>query len=195
MNRKIQDNLKIALLTMLLTIVVSASISAEENNMEDTPAQKGIALTAGRTYAPDSNIDFFMASGFILYDYEKIWKHKAPDPLRFKIEGNLGVADYTKTRLVASANIFALYYLDLFETQKLKPYIEGGIGIIYTDFQVRGQGLRLNFNPQIGLGTEIKTGSGDTLFFSLRIHHISNGELDDENRGINSVMCMLGFYF
>jgi len=137
MNIKIKKRIIITLLLILMIVVSSFSISAEENNGEDIPARKGISLTAGRTYNLSSNIDLFMMSGFLLYDYEKIWKHKAPEPLRFKFEGNLGVAHFNKTRLVTSVNIFALYYLDSFETQKLKPYIEGGIGIIYTDFQVR----------------------------------------------------------
>jgi lipid A 3-O-deacylase len=136
-----------------------------------------------------------MVSGFALYDYEKVWHHKAPDQLMFKVEGSIGAAHDQKTRLVSSMNIFALYYLDIFKTGKLKPYIEGGIGVIYTDFQVRGQGLRLNFNPQLGIGTEIHTENDNTYHLSLRLHHISNGGLDDKNRGINSVMGMFGYYF
>ncbi|MBN2418000.1 MAG: acyloxyacyl hydrolase, partial [Deltaproteobacteria bacterium] len=69
------------------------------------------------------------------------------------------------------------------------------IGIIYTDFQIPGQGLRMNFNPQLGVGTEIKTRFEKTMFMSLRIHHISNAGLDDENSGIDSVIGMFGFYF
>ncbi len=195
MKRKIKNRFFVILLLILMIAAGSFSISAEENNLEDIPDVKSIAFTFGRTYDPDNDIDFYMMSGFIMYDYEKIWKHKAPDSLRFKIEGSLGAAHENKTRLVTSVNMFALYYLDYFETRVFKPYIEGGIGIIYTDFQVKGQGLRLNFNPQMGLGTEIRTGSEHTMYLSLRLHHISNAGLDDDNRGVNSVMCMLGVYF
>jgi lipid A 3-O-deacylase len=180
---------------MMLIFFVSSCVSAEENNGKYLPTRSGIAITAGRSYDPENNIDFYMLSGFMLFDYDKIWKHKAPENLRFKIEGSGGAAHKDKTRLVLSGNIFALYYLDWFKSRTFKPYVEGGIGIMYTDFQVEGQGLRLNFNPQIGLGTEIKAGKDETFFLALRLHHISNAGLDDQNRGVNSVMFMLGFHF
>ena len=171
------------------------TVYAEEKSKEFAPTRYGISLVSGNTYDPTNNIGFYMISGHILYDYEKIWKHRAPDRLRFKVEGSIGATDYMKTRLVSSVNIFALYYPYLFENQTFRPYVEAGIGAIYTDFQIKGQGSRINFNPQLGLGTEIKLNPDNTFFFTLRLHHISNGDLDDENRGINSVMCMLGYYF
>ena len=72
---------------------------------------------------------------------------------------------------------------------------EGGIGVIYTDFQVEGQGLRFNFNPQLGIGAEFPRESKKPYFAALRLHHISNAGLDDENRGINSVVFMVGRFF
>ena len=181
--------------TMILIILMIAnSVSAGEKETLYLADRYGMSAVIGESYNPD-NIDFYMLSGFLLYDYEKIWKHRAPEQLRFKLEGSIGSAHYGKNRLVASMNIFALRYLDFLKTPTLKPYIEGGIGIIYTDFQVRGQGLRTNFNPQLGIGTEINTRFEKTLFFSLRFHHISNGGLDDDNRGLNSVMAMFGYYF
>ena len=60
---------------------------AEEKGDEFAPTRYGISLSAGNTYDPTNNIGFYMMSGFILYDYEKAWKHKAPDRLRFKVEG------------------------------------------------------------------------------------------------------------
>jgi lipid A 3-O-deacylase len=68
------------------------------------------------------------------------------------------------------------------------------IGIIYW-LQVKGQGLKVNFNPQMGIGAEFKTESRDTYFLSLRLHHISNADLYDKNREVNSVIFMIGRYF
>jgi len=194
MTSKFKYLINIILISFFITVGTGNGY-AEDKNVEDTPTQYGMSVTAGSSYDPTNNISFYMMSGFIMYDYEKVWKHKAPDELRFKIEGSLGVADDYKTRLAASMNIFAVYYPDLFDSQTFRPYVEGGVGVIYTDFQVKGQGLRINFNPQIGLATEIKINSDRTFFLALRLHHISNGGIDDENRGINSVLCMLGYYF
>lgn len=91
--------------------------------------------------------------------------------------------------------MFALYYLEGFSYKSFRPYIEGGIGVIYTDFKVDGQGLRFNFNPQMGIGTEFKVGSDTTFFTALRLHHISNGGLNHENTGISSVTVSLGRFF
>lgn len=195
MNRKIILRIIITISCALIFTVNISSISAEEKGKEFAPNRYGISLITGNTYDPTNNTGFYMISGLVLYDYEKIWKHRAPDELRFKVEGGIGAANDRKTRPVSSISIFALYYLDLFESQTFRPYIEAGVGAIYTDFQIKGQGSRVNFNPQLGLGTEIKLNSKNRFFFALRLHHISNGSLDDENRGINSVMCMLGYYF
>jgi lipid A 3-O-deacylase len=183
------------LLLIVFALILSNWVYAQENSDKYLATRYGLSIVTGKTYDPTNNINLYMVSGFALYDYDKVWRHKAPEQLMFKVEGSIGAAHDQKTRLVSSMNIFALYYLDMFKTCKLKPYIEGGIGIIYTDFQIRGQGLRLNFNPQLGIGTEIKAGNDNIYYLSLRLHHISNGGLDDENRGINSVMGMIGYYF
>ena len=195
MNKKRAVKLKLTILAAIL-ILLSASVTyAEEESGKYVPTRKGAAVTAGMSYDPNSDFDFYMLSGFYLFDYDRVWKHRAPENLRFKVEGTAGVARDYKTRFVTSVNMFALHYLDFLKTGKLKPYVEGGIGIIYTDFQVSGQGSRINFNPQIGLGTEIEAGSHETFFFAVRFHHLSNANLKDENRGVNSVMCMFGCYF
>jgi hypothetical protein len=36
-------------------------------------------------------------------------------------------------------------YLEVISSDRLVPYLEGGIGVFYTDFQVEGQGSRINF--------------------------------------------------
>jgi hypothetical protein len=137
-------------------------------------------------------MQFFLASWQALYDYEAIWPHEAPDALGIRFEGNLGAAtgtEFSGARLMASGNVLAVYDLAPFGTPKFAPYVEAGVGLIYTDFQRKGQGLRMNFNPVAGIG--IRMGS---RFLTLRLHHLSNGGLDDDNRGINSVILGFGIY-
>jgi hypothetical protein len=168
---------------------------AEETELQYLPTRYGIAIMGGNTYAPENDMTFALLSGFVLFDYERVWHHKAPDPLRFKVEFNAGATTRPATRAVISSGIFALYYLKSLSTDVLRPYVEGGIGAIYTDFQIKGQGLRFNFNPQMGIGTEIKSRSGVSFFSALRLHHISNGGLHHDNRGINSVVLIVGRFF
>jgi hypothetical protein len=158
------------------------------------PENTGMAVVVGSSYDPEPTFGFIQVSLMALYDYEQILPHRAPEPLRFKLEGNLGMADF-RPRLLASANFFALYYLRKLETKSFRPYIEAGAGLVYSDFQVDGQGLRLNFNPQAGIGTEWQSATGVRLYSAVRAYHLSNSELHRDNRGINAVTWMLGMFF
>ncbi|MBF0117690.1 MAG: acyloxyacyl hydrolase [Desulfobacterales bacterium] len=145
------------------------------------------------SYDPNNDIKFNMISGFLLFDYDKIWKHKAPDELYFKVEANFGITN--QKQVVASSSIFALYYLDKYSLKSVRPYVEAGIGLVYTDFQIHKQGLRVNFNPQAGIGAEFFSKKLPSFFLAFRLNHLSNGNLHKENRGINSVFLQLGHFF
>lgn len=139
-----------------------------------------------------SHMSFFLASWQALYDYDAIWPHKAPEGLGIRFEGNLGVAtgtEFSGERLVASGNFLAVYEFDSPKTSAVVPYVEAGVGLIYTDFQREDQAFRLNFNPVAGFG--VRMGSA---FVVLRLHHLSNAGWDDDNRGINSLVLGFGLY-
>jgi lipid A 3-O-deacylase len=180
------------IIAFLLVSGIPGICLAEEDSTYEIPTRYGLAGVMGKTFDPVTDIRFIQLSGFAMWDYDKIWRHWAPDPLRFKLECTAGATTTPKTRPMISVGMMALYYLDFFSTSRLLPYLEGGIGVIYTDFQVVGQGSRFNFNPQIGFGTEFKWDSGPPFFGTLRLHHISNGGLNEENRGVNSLVLMIG---
>ena len=184
------------LITALVIFYCSGSLSAQSNEGY-APTESGIFLNSGYTYDPSDGAIFSQISLFRLYDYDRIWKHKAPDNLRFKVEGSVGSAflDDNDVKFIANAGILALLYLDRFETDRIKPYLEAGIGVIYTDYRVTGQDYRFNFNPQAGIGIEFKREGNQNRFVSLRMHHISNGGLGSLNRGQNSIVFAFGQYF
>jgi hypothetical protein len=155
----------------------------------------GLAVVLGSSYDPQPKIKFCQLSVLAIYDYEQIMPHRAPEPLKFKLEGSVGAADLSGARLLASVNFFALYYLKSLQTSHFLPYVEAGAGVVYSDFQVDGQGLRFNFNPQAGVGTEWQTPDGERWFLAIRAYHISNGELYHDNRGINGVTLQCGVFF
>ena len=181
-------------LSLLWPLAISA---AEPDPDRYLPDRYGLAVMAGTTYDPDNDIRLGMLSGFALFDYDKIWKHAAPAPLRFKVEWNAGIGkdEDDHAKLITSVNIMALRFVERFSSNRFAPFVEAGIGLIYTDFRVKGQGLRLNFNPQLGIGTEFKTLSDHVYFATFRLHHISNGGLHEDNRGINSAVLLLGRFF
>ncbi len=161
---------------------------AQKAPEESVPDRYGLGLTIGHTVDPVGDINFLMVTASALFDYEKVWHHPAPRDLRFKVETSLGGSFTPTCNLMPSAEMLALFFLEPISGQSFKPYIEGGIGLIYTQHRVKDQGLHFNFNPQIGFGTEFTFDSGATYFTSLRWHPISNGGLDHENRGVNSIV-------
>ena len=179
----------------LAIITFPQAILAGEDNPDDIPNRYGLSLNIGNTYDPSGDTGFVMLTGFALFDYDKIWPHAAPEALRFKVEVSAG-STWTKDKdFMASASIFALYYIDRFAKGNFRPYVEGGIGGIYTEWKVDGQGSHLNFNPQLGIGTEFSVGPADIYLAALRLHHISNAGLKEDNRGVNSIAFVIGRYF
>lgn len=162
---------------------------------DTVPTRYGLGGNFGHSYDPDNDIDFLQLNGFALLDYDRVWPHRAPESLRFKVEAAAGVTTAPRTRAVVSTGMQALYYLDSLALGGLRPYAEAGIGLIYTDFQVPGQGWRINFNPQAGIGTELELGTFRRGYIAVRAHHLSNGRLYRENRGANSVALQAGLYF
>ena len=183
------------LIIVLVFLGNTGSALSEDNNESDIPTRYGLAAVLGKTFDPVNDIYFTQLSGFIMWDYDKIWHHWAPEPLRFKVEGTAGLTVSPKTRAMASVGMMALYYLEFISSDRLVPYLEGGIGVVYTDFQVEGQGSRFNFNPQIGIGVEFERDFGPPVFGAVRLSHISNAGLDHDNRGVNSLVLMIGRFF
>jgi lipid A 3-O-deacylase len=187
--------LHLCLIIMAVFLGNAPTAQSEDNNESDIQTRYGLAAVLGKTFDPINDIYFTQISGFIMWDYDKVWRHWAPDPLRFKVEGTAGLTVSPKTRAMVSVGMMALYYLEFISSDRLVPYLEGGIGLVYTDFQVDDQGSRINFNPQIGIGTEFGGESGAPFFGAVRLSHISNAGLHNENRGVNSVVLMIGRFF
>jgi lipid A 3-O-deacylase len=179
----------------LPSLLCQKPVFAEDTSSRDIPNRYGMTVVTGNAYDPRNEITFVQISGFALFDHERIFPHKAPEALRFKIEGSLGSMTRPEKRLMVSANIFSLYYINALATKTLKPYVEGGIGGIYMDYLWEGQGARFNFNPQLGVGTEINAGSGNPFIMALRLYHVSNAGLRSDNRGLNAATLHLGRFF
>lgn len=158
------------------------------------PTRYGAALLVGKAYSPD-HFGLVLAQGQVVFDYDRIFWHAAPEPLRFKLEANAGITTDGRHRGLLAVNAMALYYLEHFKRGDWTPYVEAGIGLIYTDFQVAGQGMRFNFNPQAGVGVEYALPGGAAVTTAVRLHHISNGKTHHDNRGINLALLMIGYLF
>lgn len=185
------------ILIIILGVVFCSGLALPVAAQDDdlyAPTRYGTALLAGKAYDPD-NIGLLMVQGQMLVDYDRVFWHAAPESLRLKFEVNGGLTIDGDQRTLLSLNMLALNYLGGFRIGSGLPYVEAGIGAIYTDFKVDGQGSRFNFNPQLGAGLEYPLQAGGTMTMGLRLHHISNGNLLKENRGVNSALLMIGYIF
>ncbi len=183
------------LICFVLCLGVALPVYAEEGVADQyEPTRYGVSLLAGTAYDPDQ-IGMVIAQGQVLLDYDRVFWHAAPEALRLKFEANVGVTTDGRSRAMFSVNMLALYYFGQHGPGEWTPYVEAGIGLIYTDFQVEGQGLRYNFNPQAGVGVEYGLESGGSILTALRLHHLSNGNTYEDNRGVNSVLLMVGYLF
>ncbi len=186
---------RIALMLLLAVVLLTGrAVAVSATETATVPTRYGAGLAAGHLYDPNEGIDFVLASAFALFDYDRVWPHRAPPQLRFRVEASAGTTTGSFRRVLASANMFAVYRFER-PGARWRPYAEAGIGVIYTDFRVAGQGLRVNFNPQAGLGVEWRRTGGAPLYVNLRLHHVSNGGLHEDNRGLNSALVSVGTFF
>jgi lipid A 3-O-deacylase len=158
------------------------------------PTQYGMSAEYGYAFDPSPNPSFLLARMSAIYDYGSVWHQDCPNTLRFKVEAAAGSTLSPEGGLVASVNMLALKYPGKLGGS-LRPYVEGGIGVIYTQYRVKDQGLRFNFNPVLGAGLEMPEKDGKNLFAAIRFYHLSNAEIDRQNRGVNSVALQVGRLF
>ncbi|MBA4392716.1 MAG: hypothetical protein C0407_04095, partial [Desulfobacca sp.] len=74
-------------------------------------------------------------------------------------------------------------------------FVEGGIGLFYTEVNVPGFGSPRVFSPQAGFGRVFQIDSKHVLTVRLRYHHLSNAYLSKENTSIDSIFLLLGIDF
>jgi lipid A 3-O-deacylase len=77
---------------------------------------------------------------------------------------------------------------------RLKPYIEGGGGPLWTNFDGRipEQGSDFNFLVWGGAGATYDLTSRWALNAGVRFSHISNADTDSPNRGVNYLLPFIG---
>lgn len=78
---------------------------------------------------------------------------------------------------------------------RMRPYLFGGGGPVYSFADVPGMGADLNGNYQFGLGLDYGISQSHNLLFELRYHHISNAGSDEPNEPLNSCKVLFGITF
>jgi opacity protein-like surface antigen len=79
----------------------------------------------------------------------------------------------------------------------LRPYVEGGLGLVYTDLrsEIRvGQdlGQRMQFSEQGGVGLQYLVDDDLAVSLAVRFRHISNAGIADSNPGLDTLYGLIG---
>lgn len=160
-----------------------------------TPERTAAALSLSSSYDPNFNLSSVAGTVAALYDHGLLWDNSRSGNTVFKLEATAGSMVRPDIRLLTSLNLLAMYYPPLPVSGRYRPYLEAGIGVIYSDYRVDGQAYRLLFNPQLGIGSDLAAADGEKFFLAVRLHHSSNGSINRDNRGTNSLLLQVGKYF
>ena len=184
---------------MLLASVIVFPLSADAT---DFPFQRGtmeVGLRSGYNIGADRNADMIPVSlrlGYVLYS----GKYKFLPRGALEVATEPFVSPITSVESGKDGSIemgLALpmftYHFDI--GNHIVPYIEGGVGVMYTDLRGYRLGSHFQFLSQGGAGLSYFLTDNTALNLSWRFRHISNASLYDDNRGFNSYIFQAGFSY
>jgi lipid A 3-O-deacylase len=85
------------------------------------------------------------------------------------------------------------YYFNL--GSRIYPYVEGGLGMLYTDLRGYNLGGHFSFMETVGAGATYFLNNNLALNVGWRFRHISNASLYKDNVGLNSGIFLAGFSY
>jgi hypothetical protein len=92
-----------------------------------------------------------------------------------------------------------IFFRLAFGEGEVRPFIEGGLGLVYTDLRSRVRhsdlGQRMQFSEQGGFGVEWAFQPDYAFTLSGRYRHISNAGFDENNPGLDTVYGVVGLVF
>ncbi len=86
----------------------------------------------------------------------------------------------------------ALFRYNFLGARRLVPYVEGGGGMGYLDFDLRDQRDGFAFLLQAGAGAQLFVRPGMSVDLAWRFQHISNAGTSRPNNGLNASLPLLG---
>ena len=85
------------------------------------------------------------------------------------------------------------YYFDT--GTRLAPFIEGGLGVMYTPLRGYHLGGHFSFTECVGLGASYFLSKNVMINAAWRYRHISNANLYDDNAGLDSGVFLAGISY
>ncbi len=198
--RKKAINLLVIILISLLCAQVTAQVELDEKLFEPekkkdryfTAGMREYGISGGYGHAQEdetiTSLYLLPKWGLFIADFDVV-----KGALEFEVEPVLGMFLSPSQAIAAGVNVLFTYN---FETgTRLIPFFSAGAGFLYTDLDVNELGSRFNGSPQGGPGIKYMLNDNTALSLQTRIHHISNAGTASPNRGIDSILFLIGMDF
>jgi hypothetical protein len=145
----------------------------------------GILAGYSSNFHPSTRVQMWFLTPYLSHKFGNNWQGR--------LEGFIGMTQIPEERAALGLTPVAAYELKALSCPRW--FIEGGVGLFYTDVSVPGFGSHWVFSPQLGLGRSFEIDSKHAIQVKLRYHHLSNAYLSKDNTSIDSLMLMLGMEF
>lgn len=162
-------------------VLISTCATAEPNSW-------GVSFGYGEA---DPNIDIYRIG--VQKDFQARWLENNTGFFSgyFELSYNRWEWQDQEATGVAFSPVFVYYFGN--EDSRIRPYIEGGIGVAYIDeYRIADRNLSTHFLFEDRIGTGVKIGFFD---INARYLHYSNAGIKQPNHGIDILMLTTSFRF
>jgi opacity protein-like surface antigen len=187
-----------AALAVLLSTLATALACAEEPPQK-TAVETAVSVGLGdnsHTSLGGGNVRENITFVSLMFSRGKVFKElDRGRSLQWAAEGSVSRAEQEADSRRA-IGVTPLFLYNFKSTGRITAFAEAGLGLLYTDLDPERFGSSFNFTPQAGIGIRYHLTDERSIRLAYRLHHISNGGLDDDNnRSIDSHFLIFGISF
>jgi lipid A 3-O-deacylase len=108
--------------------------------------------------------------------------------------GEVAFIQYVEPLTTYLASVTPTVKYTFLASDRLRPYVEAGAGVVWTDLgdRIPEQGSQFNFNLQAGIGLAYFITPAASINASYRFQHISNAGTAHPNSGIDAGVVLIG---
>jgi hypothetical protein len=190
----------LALSVLLLTPFILSESHANQEEEKHHTWLREIGLLTGYASAPLTEkkgdyevIPLLPQFGFDINPLARKLNLKPKGAFSFVLEPLMNVVINPDTNAEVGCSGFLKYSQKV--TARIAPYIEGGVGMLYTTQHTHEQGTQYNFITQGGAGLQFFLTDKCALTGGYRFRHLSNAGLDGDNEGIDHHFALMGISY
>ncbi len=187
--------LTVAAVFAAVSILCGDSMCAADSGPLAHKGDRQIGVSFGYGYSFGSNRHIRFAS---IYPYagwvftDAIGKGWYRGTLEGIVEGAFSYVHKNQRTYSVGVNALVRYNF-LPSTDSLRPFVQAGFGIAYTNLVMHDFGSSFNFSSNASCGVQYFFRTQDAVTFEWKVFHISNAGLHDDNAGINMNNFFIGY--